>query len=53
MTAVAIINGWTAYLDPTWIAMGPILGLTVGIIASAYPALRASSIHPAIAVRSD
>ncbi len=53
VTAVAIINGWTAYLDPTWIAMGPILGLTVGIIASAYPALRASSIHPAIAVRSD
>lgn len=29
VTAVAIINGWTAYLDPTWIAMGPILGLTV------------------------
>ena len=50
---VAILNQWTAHLNPVWIAIGPGLGMMVGILASAYPALRAAAIQPAIAVRSD
>ncbi|WP_160149019.1 hypothetical protein [Arcanobacterium ihumii] len=42
-----------AYLSFGWIALGPVLGAAVGIITSAYPAVRASAIYPAIAVRSD
>ena len=53
VTVVAALNSWTAYLNPSWIAFGPLLGLSVGLLASLYPALRASAIHPAIAVRSD
>lgn len=50
---VAILNQWTAHLNPVWIAIGTGLGMMVGILASAYPALRAAAIQPAIAVRSD
>lgn len=53
VTVVAALNSWTAYLNPAWITFGPLLGLSVGLLASLYPALRASAIHPAIAVRSD
>lgn len=53
MVVVAIISDWTAHLNLGWIALGPVLGAVVGIVASAYPAIRASAIHPAIAVRSD
>ncbi|MFT0847272.1 ABC transporter permease [Actinomycetaceae bacterium L2_0104] len=53
ITAIAALNGWTAYLSPMWIGLGPVLGMTVGLVASAYPAMRAATIHPAIAVRSD
>lgn len=53
VTVVAMLNSWTAYLNPVWIAAGPLLGLSVGVLASLYPALRASAVHPAIAVRSD
>ncbi len=53
VTAIAAVNGWTAYLNPLWISLGPVLGMTVGLVASAYPAMRAATIHPAIAVRSD
>ncbi|MCI7551935.1 MAG: ABC transporter permease [Actinomycetaceae bacterium] len=50
---VAIASGWTAVLTPLWIALGPLLGFAVGMIASAYPALRATRIQPAIAVRTN
>lgn len=53
MVAVAWLSGWTAHLNLLWIALGPLLGLAVGLVASAYPAFRASGIHPAIAVRAD
>lgn len=46
-------NGWTAVLVPEWIAAGPLIGTAVGLLASAYPALRASTIQPALAVRSE
>ncbi|MFT3942443.1 MAG: ABC transporter permease [Ancrocorticia sp.] len=53
MVGVAWLSGWTAHLGPFWIGLGPLLGLAVGLVASAYPAFRASGIHPAIAVRAD
>ncbi len=51
--AVAFLNHWTAYITFVYIISGPILGMTVGIVASLYPALRAAAIQPAIAVRSE
>ncbi|MGO1594907.1 MAG: ABC transporter permease, partial [Ancrocorticia sp.] len=53
ITVVAAINSWSAYLNVGWIALGPVLGMVVGLAASAYPAMRAATIQPAIAVRSD
>ena len=53
IVAVAVASGWSAQIDPAWIAVGPLLGTAVGLLASAYPALRASHIHPAIAVRAN
>lgn len=53
ITIVAWVSGWTAKIDPLWIALGPALGTAVGLLASAYPAFRASRIHPAIAVRAN
>lgn len=53
ITVVAAVNDWSAYLKPGWIALGPVLGMVVGLVASAYPAMRAATIQPAIAVRSD
>ena len=49
---IALLNDWTALLNPAWVALGPLLGLVVGLGASLYPALRAAAVHPAIAVRS-
>lgn len=49
----ALVNQWTARLDPLWIVFGPALGTLVGLVASAYPSFRAARIHPAIAVRSN
>lgn len=53
ITVVAAVNDWSAYLNPGWIALGPVLGMVVGLVASSYPAMRAATIQPAIAVRSD
>ncbi|MGV9186346.1 ABC transporter permease [Arcanobacterium canis] len=53
MVIVAWVGGWTALISANWIAIGPLLGTGVGILASAYPAIRAAKIHPAIAVRAN
>lgn len=52
IVGVAAISGWTAHLSIGWILLGPIVGAGVGLVASIYPAVHASGIHPAIAVRS-
>lgn len=44
----AAVNGWTAVLYPGWIAVGPLIGMAVGLSASAYPAHRAAAISPAL-----
>ncbi len=51
--ATAAVNGWTAVLELRWISMGPLIGTAVGLVASAYPARRAATISPALAVRSE
>ncbi|USR79983.1 ABC transporter permease [Arcanobacterium pinnipediorum] len=53
IVGVSAVSGWTALLNIGWIMLGPVLGAAVGVVASAYPAARASMIHPAIAVRSN
>ncbi len=50
---VALSSQWGIYLAPLWIGLGPILGLAVGLLASAYPAFRAARIQPALAVRAE
>ncbi|GII99879.1 putative ABC transport system permease protein [Sediminihabitans luteus] len=53
VVAAAALNGWSAVLSPGWIAVGPLIGVAVGLVASAYPARRAATISPALAVRSE
>lgn len=53
VVVVAAWNGWTPVLDAVWVAVGPVLGTLTGVVSSAYPALRASAVQPALAVRSD
>ena len=50
---VAIASGWSAVFEPTWVILGPAVGIGAGLISSLYPALRAAAIQPAQAVRSD
>jgi putative ABC transport system permease protein len=51
--AVAAANDWSARLAPWLAVVGPVLGAVVGVAASAYPALRAGRVSPALAIRSD
>ncbi len=53
VVVVASINAWSAILTPWYLAVGPGIGMFVGILASAYPAWRAGRISPAEAVRSE
>lgn len=48
---IAIANQWTALLDPRVTALGPLIGLVVGVLAGLYPSIRAASVQPADAVR--
>lgn len=50
---VAAVSGWTAMFQLVWVVLGPAVGVTAGLVSSLYPAMRASSIQPALAVRSD
>ena len=49
--AVAIARDWTAVLTPLVPALAPIAGALVGLLAGSYPALRAASVQPAVALR--
>ncbi len=48
---VTIYRHWTALLDPRIVAAAPLAGAAIGLLAGLYPALRASSIEPADALR--
>ncbi|MFS8104609.1 ABC transporter permease [Lentzea alba] len=49
--SVAIARDWTAVLNPLVPALAPIAGALVGLLAGSYPALRAASVQPAVALR--
>jgi len=48
---IAAVSVMPAAVAPRWIALGVVLGLTVGIIAGVYPAARASKLDPVDALR--
>jgi putative ABC transport system permease protein len=51
IVADTIYQHWTALIDPRIIIAAPLAGAVIGLLAGLYPALRASSIEPADALR--
>ncbi|MFD7337969.1 ABC transporter permease [Streptomyces violascens] len=49
--SVALAHNWTAILDPWTTLPAPLIGTLTGLLAGAYPALRAARIEPAEALR--
>ncbi len=49
--AVTIYHHWTAILDPRVVLAAPAAGAVIGLLAGLYPALRASAVEPADALR--
>jgi putative ABC transport system permease protein len=49
--AVTISEHWTAVLDPRMLFAAPAAGAIIGLLAGLYPALRASTVEPADALR--
>jgi len=48
---VTIYQHWTALLDPRVVLAAPVAGAVIGLLAGLYPALRASTVEPADALR--
>ncbi|WP_237728254.1 ABC transporter permease [Cellulomonas sp. APG4] len=51
VVAVAHMNSWTAVLDSRIPVAAVAIGVVVGLMSAGYPAARAASIRPAVAVR--
>jgi putative ABC transport system permease protein len=49
--AITVYRHWTALLDPRIVIAAPVAGAVVGLLAGLYPALRASLMEPADALR--
>jgi putative ABC transport system permease protein len=49
--AVTVAEHWTALLDSRIVFAAPVAGAVIGLLAGLYPALRASAIEPADALR--
>jgi putative ABC transport system permease protein len=47
----AAIKDWTAVLNPAYTLPAPLIGSVVGLLAGAYPALRAAQTSPLAALR--
>ena len=48
---VTVYQHWTALLDPRVVLAAPVAGAVIGLLAGLYPALRASTLEPADALR--
>ena len=46
---VRTLSPLPAAVDPKWVTLGVVLGMTVGIVAGVYPASRASKLDPVVA----
>jgi len=51
IVAVAVARGWTPVLAPWTVVAAPVVGGLTGLLAGVYPAVRASRIEPAEALR--
>ncbi|WP_448318752.1 ABC transporter permease [Streptomyces sp. CO7] len=51
VVVVAMARDWTPVVHPGTAAAAPLIGLVTGVVAGLYPALRASRIQPAEALR--
>jgi putative ABC transport system permease protein len=49
--AVCLSKGWLIVVEPLTLVVGPLLGLLVGSVAGARPAIRATAIEPASSLR--
>lgn len=47
---IALAKDWTAAIAPWLIAVGPLLGLAVGLVAGVYPAAKAARMEPVAAL---
>ncbi len=51
-----LVRGLTplpAAVAPHWVALSVVLGMTVGVVAGVYPAVRASALDPVVALRHE
>lgn len=51
VVVITVTRGWTTVVEPLVVLGSPLLGIGVGLLAGAYPALKAAGIEPADAVR--
>ncbi len=52
VVSVAAVQHWSALLEPSVTLPAPLLGTITGLLAGAYPALRAAGTDPLVALRS-
>lgn len=52
VVVIALTQGWSPAIEPWTAVAAPALGAAIGVMAGAYPALRAARIEPAEALRT-